>query len=121
MGKKQSKPKPPPPAPIDVNQNCPFGYEFCAFEGIDAENVCEWTGRTSYGASGSFKYRTAKDAIQCNSGAFGGDPMPGVEKTCCGQKDVKYENEMQKAWLETGGEAGFSDDPVKKSGLNLYE
>lgn len=85
MGAKKSKPKPSaPPPPVNLEKNCPSGYIWCADEGIDEENVCEWMGKVSYGAQGSFKYKNSKYAIQCTSGAFGGDPMKGVGKSCCG-------------------------------------
>jgi len=52
----------------------------CAREG----QLCKFSGarKVSYGAGGKVYYRTARDGIACTTEKFGGDPAPGVQKSC---------------------------------------
>lgn len=52
----------------------------CAREG----GYCDVRGRQNvrYGARGRYMYREVRGGTECTNEAFGGDPIPGVEKHC---------------------------------------
>lgn len=59
----------------------PPGYgTTCAAEG----GMCAFAGTqtVAYGARGVFVYRSFTSSTACSSTAFGGDPLPGVAKSC---------------------------------------
>lgn len=56
------------------------GWAFCAHEG----EICpvEGSQQVRYGANGTYKTLTVTNQATCSNEAFGGDPLPGVVKTC---------------------------------------
>ncbi|MEU6852902.1 trehalase family glycosidase [Actinacidiphila alni] len=59
----------------------PAGYPTtCAAE----NGTCAFTGRrtVAYGANGDYRYATFTGGAPCTNDAFGGDPLPGVNKSC---------------------------------------
>jgi hypothetical protein len=62
-------------------QGAPSGYAFCANE--NSTCLLNGTMDVAYGANGSFFYKyNQTGSIGCNNGTFGGDPIPGVAKSC---------------------------------------
>jgi hypothetical protein len=53
--------------------SCAVDYNFCKFQG---------TRPVMYGKGNNFKWRLATNGIQCVPESFGGDPAPGIQKTC---------------------------------------
>ena len=55
-------------------------WRTCANE----NGFCEFRGqrRVRYGRQGRFTEETFRNGVQCNNGAFGGDPAPNVPKVC---------------------------------------
>jgi hypothetical protein len=72
----------------NVVKNCylpPAGGPAGGWTQCAAENgTCAFAGaRTvAYGARGVFTYRTFTGGASCTSASFGGDPLPGVVKSC---------------------------------------
>jgi hypothetical protein len=71
------------PAP-GVAKKCsigPKGFSFCAGQ----NGTCTFSGQkrlVAYGANNSFYYRVFSNSAPCTVGAFGGDPIVGVQKHC---------------------------------------
>lgn len=53
--------------------SCAVDYNACRFNG---------TRPVSYGVGNKWRYRVASNGINCVPESFGGDPAPGVQKTC---------------------------------------
>ncbi|MEV8376473.1 sugar-binding domain-containing protein [Kribbella sp. NPDC056861] len=67
-------------SPATVHNELPAGFTQCATEG----QTCSFTGarQVAYGAGG-YSYKTATATTACTPSAFGGgDPAPGVLKSC---------------------------------------
>ena len=58
----------------------PNGFSFCAGQ----NGTCSFTGQklVAYGANNAFYYRVFNGSAACTVGAFGGDPIVGVQKHC---------------------------------------
>ena len=56
------------------------GWYPCSNEG----QTCTFVGTrlARYGANGNYLYKSATNSIKCDSTTFGGDPAPGVAKSC---------------------------------------
>ena len=65
----------------------PSGYTKCAEEG--SGNWCNFSGLKTvyYGANSCFATEQKSSSVECVSGNFGGDPLPGVHKACYIQPD----------------------------------
>ncbi len=63
-----------------TQQAPPCNWTYAGGEG--AVISFEGTKEVRYGAGSNFFYRTVSNSINCNNGAFGGDPAPGVPKQC---------------------------------------
>lgn len=53
--------------------SCAVDYNICQFKG---------TRPVMYGKGNTFKWRLATNGVKCVPESFGGDPLPGVQKTC---------------------------------------
>ena len=79
-----------------------YEWDECAREG----QRCEFSGvrAVRYGVNprekGKYIEKAAWDALDCNTGAFGKDPNPGVAKRCF----VPLYKGEQIAWIDCGGE-----------------
>jgi parallel beta-helix repeat protein len=96
-------------------------WTFCASEG----GVCTFSGRQEvrYGASGLYVYRTLTNSTECTNKVFGGDPAPGVAKSCSLQTTVTTPPPTGE-WsvcAQEGGFCAFSGTQQVRYGANgLY-
>jgi hypothetical protein len=68
------------PAPTPTPTPTPITWTTCAQEG--GKCVFSGTRQVRYGAGTSFLVKTVNRQVACTSKAFGGDPAPGVAKSC---------------------------------------